>query len=57
MADPREGTDPAKQPKDYSGQRPQRKPDPLNDLDTSADEAQKVKGGARRAGDPCDGGE
>jgi hypothetical protein len=30
---------------------------PLRDLDSSADEAEKVKGGAGRRADPCEGGE
>lgn len=29
----------------------------LKDLDVDQDEADKVTGGTRRAGDPCDGGE
>ena len=29
----------------------------LNDLDVDQDDADKVMGGVRRAGDPCDGGE
>ncbi|HXH88515.1 MAG TPA: hypothetical protein VNI55_07920 [Gaiellaceae bacterium] len=29
----------------------------VKDLDVDQDEADKVMGGARRAGDPCDGGE
>ena len=31
--------------------------DALKDLDVDQDEADKVTGGVRRAGDPCDGGE
>jgi len=31
--------------------------DALKDLDVDQDEADKVMGGNRRAGDPCDGGE
>jgi hypothetical protein len=56
MADQRDETKPATQQRDYSGQRPEQ-PKPLKDLDSSPDDAEKVKGGARRAGDPCDGGE
>ena len=29
----------------------------LKDLDVDQDDADKVLGGVRRAGDPCDGGE
>lgn len=29
----------------------------LRDLDVDQDDADKVMGGTRRAGDPCDGGE
>lgn len=29
----------------------------LHDLDVKADEAAQVKAGAKRRGDPCDGGE
>jgi hypothetical protein len=29
----------------------------LNDLDVDQDDADKVIGGVRRVGDPCDGGE
>ena len=35
----------------------QTEPDALKDLDVDQDEADKVTGGTRRAGDPCDGGE
>ena len=60
MADQRDETRQPTQQGDRS-QRDQRQQskDPLNDLDTSADEAEKVKGGARRkmSSDPCEGGE
>jgi len=36
---------------------PQADQEPLKDLDVDQDDADKVMGGARRAGDPCDGGE
>jgi hypothetical protein len=36
---------------------PQGDQDALKDLDVDQDEADKVTGGTRRAGDPCDGGE
>ena len=30
---------------------------PLDDLEAGADDVEKVKGGLRHRGDPCDGGE
>jgi hypothetical protein len=36
---------------------PQADRDALQDLDVDQDDADKVMGGTRRAGDPCDGGE
>jgi hypothetical protein len=36
---------------------PQADRDALQDLDVDQDDADKVMGGNRRAGDPCDGGE
>ena len=37
--------------------QPQADPDAFKDLDVDQEEADKVMGGTRRAGDPCDGGE
>jgi hypothetical protein len=31
--------------------------DPIEELDIRPEDIDQVKGGARRAGDPCDGGE
>ena len=39
------------------GQRDQQKQQPIKDLDVRKDDVDKVKGGRRNAGDPCDGGE
>lgn len=36
---------------------PQLDDETLKDLDVDQDDADKVVGGTRRAGDPCDGGE
>jgi len=36
---------------------PQVDQDALKDLDVDQEDADKVLGGTRRAGDPCDGGE
>lgn len=38
-------------------QRDQQKQRPIQNLDVSKDDLEKVKGGLRRTGDPCDGGE
>ena len=39
------------------GDEPEVDQEPLKDLDIEQDDADRVLGGTRRAGDPCDGGE
>jgi hypothetical protein len=44
-------------PRNVSPQPDDQENEALKDLEIKPDDAETVKGGRRRAGDPCDGGE